>query len=60
MNNNQPIYILPEGATRQLGRDAQRNNIMAAKIVAETVRSTLGPKGWSYNSRRNENRTSSC
>lgn len=45
MNNNQPIYILPEGATRQLGRDAQRNNIMAAKIVAETVRSTLGPKG---------------
>ncbi len=45
MSNNQPIYILPEGATRQLGRDAQRNNIMAAKIVAETVRSTLGPKG---------------
>ncbi len=41
----QPIYILPEGATRTLGRDAQRNNIMAAKIVAETVRSTLGPKG---------------
>ncbi|MDP4012126.1 MAG: thermosome subunit beta [Candidatus Nanoarchaeia archaeon] len=45
MTNQQPIYILPEGATRQLGRDAQRNNIMAAKIVAETVRSTLGPKG---------------
>ena len=44
-NQNQPIYILPEGYTRQLGRDAQRNNIMAAKLVAETVRTTLGPKG---------------
>lgn len=28
-----------------MGRDAQRNNIMAAKVVAETVRTTLGPKG---------------
>ncbi len=44
-NQNQPIYILPEGTTRTLGREAQRNNIMAAKLVAETVRSTLGPKG---------------
>ncbi|MDO8555813.1 MAG: thermosome subunit beta [Nanoarchaeota archaeon] len=42
---NQPIFILPEGYTRTLGRDAQRNNIMAAKLVADTVRSTLGPKG---------------
>jgi thermosome len=41
----QPIFILPEGTTRTFGRDAQRNNIMAAKIVAETVRTTLGPKG---------------
>jgi thermosome len=41
----QPIYILPEGYQRTVGRDAQRNNIMAAKIVAETVRTTLGPKG---------------
>jgi len=41
----QPILILPEGAFRTLGRDAQRNNIMAAKQVAETVRTTLGPKG---------------
>ncbi len=45
VNQTQPIFILPEGATRTLGRDAQRNNIMAAKIVAETVRTTLGPKG---------------
>ena len=44
-NQNQPIFILPEGYTRQIGRDAQRNNIMAAKLVAETVRTTLGPKG---------------
>src|SRR3989338_10491815 len=41
----QPIFILPEGTQRTLGRDAQRNNIMAAKAVADTVRTTLGPKG---------------
>ena len=41
----QPIFILPEGTQRSIGRDAQRTNIMAAKIVAETVRTTLGPKG---------------
>ncbi len=41
----QPILILPEGTTRIIGRDAQRLNIMAAKAVAETVRTTLGPKG---------------
>ncbi|MEK6948346.1 MAG: thermosome subunit alpha [Nanoarchaeota archaeon] len=43
--NQQPIYILAEGSQRTQGRDAQRNNIMAAKLVAETVRTTLGPKG---------------
>lgn len=41
----QPIFILPEGTKRSTGRNAQRNNIMAAKLVAETVRTTLGPKG---------------
>ncbi len=45
MTQNQPIYILAEGSQRTTGRDAQRNNIMAAKLVAETVRTTLGPKG---------------
>lgn len=45
MSNQQPIFILPEDTKRILGRDAQRNNIMAAKLVAETVRTTLGPKG---------------
>ncbi len=41
----QPIFILPENTQRKQGRNAQRNNIMAAKLVAETVRTTLGPKG---------------
>lgn len=41
----QPIFILQEGTQRSTGRDAQKNNIMAAKAVAETVRTTLGPKG---------------
>ena len=44
-NQLQPIFILPEGTQRSIGKDAQRNNIMAAKLVAETVRTTLGPKG---------------
>ncbi len=41
----QPIFILPESTTRTTGKSAQRNNIAAAKLVAETVRTTLGPKG---------------
>jgi len=40
-----PVLILREGTSRSRGRDAQRSNIMAAKIVAEIVRSTLGPRG---------------
>ena len=44
-NGNQPIFILPEDTQRFLCRDAQRMNIMAGKILAETVRTTLGPKG---------------
>jgi archaeal chaperonin len=40
-----PILVLKEGSGRSTGREAQRNNIMAAKIVAETVKSTLGPCG---------------
>ncbi len=42
---NQPILIFPEGTDRLLGRDAQRVNITAGKLLAETVRTTLGPKG---------------
>ena len=41
----QPILILPEGSFRTMGKDAQRNNIAAAKAVADAVRTTLGPKG---------------
>ena len=40
-----PVLILKEGASRTRGRDAQRNNILAAKIVTETIRTTLGPQG---------------
>ena len=45
MSNQQPIYILAENTQRTVGKDAQRNNILAARAVAETVRTTLGPKG---------------
>ena len=45
MAQGQPIFILPEGTNRSVGRDAQRNNILAGKVLAETVRTTLGPKG---------------
>ncbi len=41
----QPVLILKEGTQRTVGRDAQRMNIMAARVIAEAVRSTLGPKG---------------
>ncbi len=41
----QPILILKEGTARRRGRDAQTNNIMAAKIIAEVLRTTLGPRG---------------
>lgn len=40
-----PILILREGAERSRGRDAQSSNIMAAKVIAEAIRSALGPKG---------------
>jgi len=40
-----PVLILREGSSRSRGRDAQHANIMAAKIVAESVKSSLGPKG---------------
>jgi len=44
-SNVQPIFIMPEDTKRTTGRDAQYNNIAAAKAVAQTVRTTLGPKG---------------
>src|ERR1700745_2368746 len=41
----QPVIILKEGSSESKGREAQRNNIMAAKLIAEVVRSSLGPRG---------------
>jgi len=41
----QPVLILKEGTSRTRGRTAQRNNIAATKIIAEMVKTTLGPKG---------------
>ena len=43
--NIQPVFILPEGYTRNQGKTAHKANIAAAKAVADTVRTTLGPKG---------------
>ncbi|MHA1130289.1 MAG: TCP-1/cpn60 chaperonin family protein, partial [Candidatus Helarchaeota archaeon] len=40
-----PVLILKEGSERTKGRDAQSSNIMAAKVIAESVRTALGPKG---------------
>ncbi|MCW3977866.1 MAG: thermosome subunit beta [Candidatus Bathyarchaeota archaeon] len=40
-----PILVMREGSGRSGGRDAQRNNIMAARTIAEAVKSSLGPKG---------------
>lgn len=40
-----PIVLLKEGTTETKDKDAQRNNITAAKLVAEIVRSSLGPRG---------------
>ena len=42
---NIPVLVLKEGTGRSTGREALKNNIMAAKIVAESVKSTLGPCG---------------
>jgi thermosome len=43
--NGQPVLILKEGTARRRGREAQRNNIMAARIIAEVLKTTLGPRG---------------
>lgn len=42
---NEENTIYSEGTTRKSGKNAQRMNILAAKLVSDTVRSTLGPKG---------------
>lgn len=45
MIGGQPIFILKEGSKRETGRDAMKNNIDAAKSIANAVRSSLGPRG---------------
>jgi thermosome len=40
-----PIVLLREGTTETKGNQAQRNNITAAKTIAEIVRTSLGPRG---------------
>lgn len=42
---NGPVLVLKESALQQKGRDAQQNNITAAKLVADLVKSSLGPRG---------------
>jgi len=43
--NGQQVVILPEGTSRMIGRDAQRQNIAVGYAVASAIRTTLGPKG---------------
>lgn len=42
---DKPVVLMPEDIQRIMGKDAQRNNILAAKMVSEIVKTTLGPKG---------------
>ncbi len=44
-STGQPVLILKEGTQETKGRDAQRNNIMAASLIAEIVKTSLGPRG---------------
>jgi len=41
----QPILVLKEGSSQTKGREAQRNNFMAAKLIADVIKSSLGPQG---------------
>src|SRR4030043_1833675 len=43
--SEKPVVLLPEDIQRIMGKDAQRNNILAARMVSEMVKTTLGPKG---------------
>ncbi|MDV3244516.1 MAG: TCP-1/cpn60 chaperonin family protein [Nitrososphaerales archaeon] len=44
-SSGQQVLILREGSTQNRGKEAQRNNIAAAKLIAEVVRSSIGPRG---------------
>ena len=45
MMGGQPVFILKEGSKRETGKDAMRSNIEAAKGIAASVRTSLGPRG---------------
>ncbi len=45
MGGQTPILILKEGTSREKGKGAHKNNIAAAKAIADAIRSTLGPRG---------------
>jgi len=44
-SSGQPVLILREGSSQNRGREAQKNNIAAAKLISEIVRTSLGPRG---------------
>src|SRR5271157_5718361 len=44
-SSGQPVLILKEGSSQNRGREAQHNNIAAAKLIAEVVRTSIGPRG---------------
>ncbi|MDA4124916.1 MAG: thermosome subunit beta [Thaumarchaeota archaeon] len=44
-SSGQPVLILKEGSSQNRGREAQKNNINAAKLIAEIVKTSLGPRG---------------
>ena len=43
--SGQPVLVLKEGTTRNRGKEAQRNTIMAARVIGEVLKTTLGPRG---------------
>lgn len=44
-SSGQPVLILKEGSSQNRGKEAQRNNIAAAKLISEIVKSSIGPRG---------------
>ncbi len=44
-SSGQPVLILKEGSSQNRGKEAQKNNIAAAKLIAEIVKTSLGPRG---------------
>jgi thermosome len=43
--SGQPVLILKEGTSRSRGKEAQRNNIMAARVIGQVLKTALGPRG---------------